>query len=247
MCGKRATGGRRKGENAALLLALNYRSFVSPTRAVLRKVNNNRIKESFCLSFFLPLLLKSNRLTIRKLIARVVVVHHVHLIVFFAVGYHTTTTPSSTSSSNSSTNACGARTKNEYDNGSGRGNGGNDCNSNGGHQQQISSSWSSLVKSESSQGLRGTSSECTIQRETESLHRRFFLQILIHHFRANRSFLIMLIDSAEGPLVSSVCSMIFAVQDVDRCLFRCCQAQDKYNYGNSYSNCWRIPMRTRTS
>ena len=165
VCWKRATGGRRKRENAALFLALNYRSFVSPTRAVLRKVNNNRIKESFCLSFFF-LLLKSNRLTIRKLIARVVV-HHVHLIVFFAVGYHTTTTPSSTSSSNSSTNACGARTKNDYDNGSGRGNGGNDCNSNGGHQQQISSSWSSLVKSESSQGLRGTLSECTIQREAD--------------------------------------------------------------------------------
>jgi hypothetical protein len=75
---------------------------------------------------------------------------------FFLVGYHTTTTPSSTSSSTSSTNAGGSsRVKNDYDNGSGRGNGGNDSNSNAGHQQQQSSSWSSLVKSESPHGLRG--------------------------------------------------------------------------------------------
>jgi hypothetical protein len=46
--------------------------------------------------------------------------------------------------------------KNDYDNGSGRGNGGNDSSSNVGHQQQQqSSSWSSLVKSESPHGLRG--------------------------------------------------------------------------------------------
>jgi hypothetical protein len=88
--------------------------------------------------------------------------HHVHLIVLFVlflVGYHTTTTPSSTSSSASSTNAGGgSRVKNDYDNGSGRGNGGNDCNSNVSHhqqQQQQSSSWSSLVKSESPHGIRG--------------------------------------------------------------------------------------------
>jgi len=72
----------------------------------------------------------------------------------FLVGYHTTT-PSSTSSSASSTNGGGLRAKNDYDNGSGRGNGGNESNSNAGHHQQQSSSWSSLVKSESPHGLRG--------------------------------------------------------------------------------------------
>ncbi len=92
-------------------------------------------------------------MTIRELIVRVL--HHVHSIVlFFLVGYHTTTTPSSTSSSASSTNAGGSRVKNDYDNGSGRGNGGNDSNL-GHHQQQQSSSWSSLVKCESPHGLRG--------------------------------------------------------------------------------------------
>ncbi|CAF0974086.1 unnamed protein product [Rotaria sp. Silwood1] len=80
-------------------------------------------------------------------------VHHVYLIV---VGYHTTATPSSTSSSASSTNAGGgngSRLKHEYENGSGRGNTANDTSSNTGQQQQ-SSSWSSLVKSESPHGLR---------------------------------------------------------------------------------------------
>ncbi|CAF3022817.1 unnamed protein product [Rotaria socialis] len=81
-----------------------------------------------------------------------------------SIGYHTTTTPSSTSSSNSSNNAgTDSRIKNDYDNGSGRGNGGNDCNSNNGHQHQQSSSWPSLVKSESSQGLRDPYSTFTSQ------------------------------------------------------------------------------------
>jgi hypothetical protein len=108
--------------------------------------------------FFLLLFPKSNRLTITDLIVRIL--HHVHLIVLFLVGYHTTPTPSSTSSSTSSTNAGGSRIKHDYDNGSGRGNGANDSSSNAGHhqqqqQQQQSSPWSSVVKSESPHGLRG--------------------------------------------------------------------------------------------
>jgi hypothetical protein len=86
----------------------------------------------------------------------VIITFHVYLIV---VGYHTTTTPSSTSSSTSSTNAgAGSRLKHEYENSSGRGNTANDSNSNTGQQQQ-SSSWSSLVKSETQHGLRGKSKE----------------------------------------------------------------------------------------
>lgn len=73
---------------------------------------------------------------------------------WIVVGYHTTATPSSTSSSASSTNGGNSsRLKHDYENVSTRGNTSNESNSNTGQQQ--SSSWSSLVKSESSHGLRG--------------------------------------------------------------------------------------------
>ena len=116
-------------------------------------MNNNRIKSSlFFFSFFEIKSIDNQRIDCSSTAS---CSFNCSFFLYLLVGYHTTTTPSSTSSSTSSTNAGGgSRIKNDYDNTSGRG---NDCNSNPGHQQQAqqSSSWSSLVKSESPHGLRG--------------------------------------------------------------------------------------------